>query len=62
MEEPSFSSSMNILEKDYNDSIRSKSELDERVFINEEDSLLGSASSSGGSMTLNGVKVFLRLV
>uniref|UniRef100_A0A7N1A0T2 Retinoblastoma-related protein n=1 Tax=Kalanchoe fedtschenkoi TaxID=63787 RepID=A0A7N1A0T2_KALFE len=56
MEEPLFSTSLNILEKDYNDSIRSKGELDERVFINEEDSLLGSGSLSGGSMNLSGVK------
>ncbi|CAM8972446.1 unnamed protein product [Rhodiola kirilowii] len=56
MEEPSFSTNVNILEKDYNDSIRINGELDERVFINEEDSLLGSGSLSGGSMNLNGVK------
>ncbi|KAM5551543.1 hypothetical protein ABKV19_026406 [Rosa sericea] len=31
-------------------------ELDERVFINEEDSLLGSGSLSGGSLNLSGVK------
>ncbi|BFG41419.1 hypothetical protein CerSpe_276940 [Prunus speciosa] len=56
MEEPSLSSSLDILEKDYDDAIRSKGELDERVFINEEDSLLGSGSFSGGSMNLSGVK------
>ncbi|KAL6288867.1 hypothetical protein ACE6H2_006377 [Prunus campanulata] len=56
MEEPSLSSSLDILEKDYDDAIRSKGELDERVFINEEDSLLGSRSFSGGSMNLSGVK------
>ncbi|CAB4320419.1 unnamed protein product [Prunus armeniaca] len=57
MEEPSLSSSLDILEKDYDDAIRSKGELDERVFINEEDSLLGSGSFSGGSMNLSGVKM-----
>lgn len=53
----SFSSSLDILEKDYDDAIRNKGELDERVFLNQEDSLLGSGSSSGGSMNISGVKV-----
>ena len=53
----SFSTNLDILEKDYNDAIWNKCELDERVFINEEDSLLGSGSLSGGSMTMTGVKV-----
>lgn len=53
----SFPSSLNILEKDYDDAIRNKGELDERVFINEEDSLLGSGSLSGSSMNTSGVKV-----
>uniref|UniRef100_A0A5B7AGK9 Retinoblastoma-related protein n=1 Tax=Davidia involucrata TaxID=16924 RepID=A0A5B7AGK9_DAVIN len=56
MEEPSLSSSLGILEKDYVDAIRNKGELDERVFINEDDSLLGSGSLSGGAMNINGAK------
>lgn len=57
MEESSLQSSLNILEKDYDDAIRNKAELDERVFINEEDSLLGSGSLSGGSLNNTGTKV-----
>ncbi|KAM1469210.1 hypothetical protein ACFX14_039903 [Malus domestica] len=56
MEEPSLLSSLEILEKDYDDAIRNKGEVDERVFINEDDSLLGSWSFSGGSMSVAGVK------
>lgn len=55
----SLSSSVDILDKDYDEAIRNKGELDERVFLNEEDSLLNSGSSSGGSMSLSGVKVCL---
>lgn len=57
LEESSLSSSISILEKDYNDVIQNKGELDERIFVNEEDSLLGSGSLSGGSVNMNGVKV-----
>ena len=57
LEESSLSSSLGILEKDYDGAIRSKAELDERVFINDEDSLLGSGSLSGGSVNISGVKV-----
>ncbi|CAN4120683.1 unnamed protein product [Withania somnifera] len=56
MEESSLSSSISILEKDYNDAIQNKGELDERIFVNEEDSLLGSGSLSGGAVNINGVK------
>lgn len=56
LEESSLSSSISILEKDYNDVIQNKGELDERIFVNEEDSLLGSGSLSGGSVNMNGVK------
>lgn len=59
MEELSLSSSINILEKDYDAAIRNKGELDERVFINGEDSLLGSGSLSGGAMSMSGAKVCL---
>lgn len=57
MEESSLPSCLNILEKDYDYAIRNKGELDERLFINEEDSLLASGSLSGGSMSASGVKV-----
>lgn len=53
----SFSSNLDILEKDYDDAIQFKSELDERLFINEEDSLIGTGTLSGGSMSTTGVKV-----
>ncbi|KAL5570586.1 hypothetical protein UlMin_027161 [Ulmus minor] len=52
----SFSSNLEILEKNYSDAIQNKGDLDERVFINEEDSLLGSGSLSGGAMNITGVK------
>ncbi|XP_027910540.1 retinoblastoma-related protein 1 isoform X2 [Vigna unguiculata] len=56
MEESSLPSSLNLLEKDYDYMIRNKSELDERLFINEDDSLLASGSLSGGSVSAGGVK------
>ncbi|KAI9111281.1 hypothetical protein K1719_017693 [Acacia pycnantha] len=56
MEESSLPSCLNILEKDYEDAIRNQGELDERLFMNEEDSLLASGSLSGGSMSASGVK------
>ncbi|XP_010557914.1 PREDICTED: retinoblastoma-related protein 1-like isoform X2 [Tarenaya hassleriana] len=56
LDETSISSSLSMLEKDYDDAIRNKGELDERMFINEEDSLLGSGSLSGGAVNITGVK------
>ncbi|XP_022746054.1 retinoblastoma-related protein-like isoform X2 [Durio zibethinus] len=56
MEERSLSSSLSILEKDYDDAIYNKGDLDERVFINEEDSLLGLGSLSGGAVNVTGTK------
>ncbi|KAK8669850.1 hypothetical protein V6N13_104619 [Hibiscus sabdariffa] len=56
MEEQSLSSSLNILEKDYDDAIFNKGDLDERVFVNEEDSLLGLGSLSGGAINVTGTK------
>lgn len=56
MEESSLSSNLSILEKDYDDAIRNKGELDERVFINEEDSLLGSSSLSGDVVNISVTK------
>ncbi|KAI4323576.1 hypothetical protein L6164_023171 [Bauhinia variegata] len=56
MEETCLQSNLDILEKDYDNALHDKGELDERLFINEDDSLLVSGSSSGGSMSINGVK------
>ena len=56
MEEQSLSSSWNILEKDYDDAIRNKGDLDDKVFINEEDSLLGSGSLSEGAVNVTSIK------
>jgi retinoblastoma-like protein 1 len=62
MEESSLLSSLNILEKDYDHMTRNKGELDERLFINEDDSLLASGSLgsfTGGSVSTGGGKVCL---
>lgn len=57
MEESSLASSLNILENDYDQMTRNKGELDERLFINEDDSLLASGSLSGvSSVSAGGVK------
>nr|QYW07156.1 retinoblastoma-related protein 1 [Dimocarpus longan] len=56
MDESSLSTSLNILEKDYHDATHNKVELDERIFVNEDDSILGSGSSSGGVVNITGVK------
>ncbi|OEL36267.1 Retinoblastoma-related protein 3 [Dichanthelium oligosanthes] len=45
-------SSLLILEKEYENAINTKGELDERMFANDEDSLLGSGSLSGGAINL----------
>ena len=56
MDESSLSSSMTILEKNYDDAIRNKGDLDERIFINDDDSLLGVGRLSGGARKMNGAK------
>ncbi|RID71469.1 hypothetical protein BRARA_C03406 [Brassica rapa] len=56
LDETSISTSLITLEKDYTDAVCNRSELDERVFINEEDSLLGSGSLSAGAVSITGVK------
>ncbi|KAJ4720414.1 Retinoblastoma-related protein [Melia azedarach] len=56
VDESSLSSCLNILEKDYDDATRNKGELDERVFINDDDSILGSGSLSGGVVNISGAK------
>ncbi|KAK9139806.1 hypothetical protein Scep_009487 [Stephania cephalantha] len=47
LEESSLPFSLVTLERDYDDAMHDKCELDERVFINDEDSLLGTGSLSG---------------
>ncbi|KAJ0249420.1 Retinoblastoma-related protein 1 [Hirschfeldia incana] len=56
LDETSISTSLITLEKDYTDAVCNKSELDERIFINEEDSLLGSGSLSAGAVNITGIK------
>lgn len=58
MEESSLPSSLNILENDYDHMICNKGEFDERIFINEDDSLLASGNLSGSSVSA-GLKVCL---
>ncbi|KAK6160506.1 hypothetical protein DH2020_003887 [Rehmannia glutinosa] len=54
MDESSLPSSIILLEKDYDAATQNNGELDERIFINENDSLLGSGSLSGGAVNING--------
>lgn len=56
LEESSLSSNLNVLEKDYNDAICPEGELDEKLFINDDESLLGSSSLSGGAINMSGTK------
>ncbi|KAK4794927.1 hypothetical protein SAY86_012921 [Trapa natans] len=56
MDESSISSSISTLEKDYENAIHNKCELDARIFANEEDSLLGSESLSGSALDIPSVK------
>ncbi|KAI4339113.1 hypothetical protein MLD38_024085 [Melastoma candidum] len=53
MGKSSLSSSISALGKDYENAVR-KGELDERVFLNEEDSLLGLGTLSGGAINMIG--------
>jgi hypothetical protein len=57
LEEDSLKSSLQTLEKEYENALNTKGELDERMFANDEDSLLGSGSLSGGAIKLPGTKV-----
>lgn len=58
MEMNSLSSSLITLEKDYDDAICVRGELDERMFVNGEDSLIGTGSLSGGAINICGAKVY----
>ncbi|WOL03887.1 retinoblastoma-related protein [Canna indica] len=55
LEEKSLQTCILILEKDYDDAIL-KGELDERMLVNDDDSLLGSGSLSGGAINMCGAK------
>ena len=54
LEENSLRASLLILEKDYDDAINIKGEIDERMFVNDADSLLGTGSLSGGAINISG--------
>ncbi|GAB4860659.1 Retinoblastoma- protein 1 [Ancistrocladus abbreviatus] len=56
LEDSSLSSSISMLENDYDDVIWNKGDIDERLFGNEDDTLLGSGSLSGGAVNINGAK------
>ncbi|KAJ6850470.1 retinoblastoma-related protein isoform X1 [Iris pallida] len=56
LDESSLNSSLRILENHYDDVIHISGELDERMFINEEDSLLGTGSLSGGAINMSSRK------
>ncbi|KAK1259915.1 Retinoblastoma-related protein [Acorus gramineus] len=62
MEDKTLLFSLITLEKDYDDAVHNKVELDERVFINEGDSLLGSGSLSGGAINLSSSKRKLEMI
>jgi hypothetical protein len=56
LQEDSLRSSMLVLDKEY-ETINAKGELDERLFANDEGSLIGSDSISGGAIYLPDTKV-----
>ena len=58
MKDDQISSNLLILENDYSEWYCTRGELDERMFINGEDSLIG-AVSSGSTPSVSGVKVTL---
>ena len=57
MEETSLVSSIRILESNYTDAVHDRGELDERMFVNDEDSLFGSVRASVDSTNILGTKV-----
>ncbi|KAJ6799943.1 retinoblastoma-related protein isoform X1 [Iris pallida] len=56
LDESSLNSDLRLLENHYDDVIHISGELDERMFINEEDSLLGTGSLSGGAINMSSRK------
>ncbi|KAL9225685.1 hypothetical protein vseg_001579 [Gypsophila vaccaria] len=55
-EDSSLSTFIDLLEKDYDAADWNKGDIDEKLFLNEDDSLLGSGSLSGGSVCSSGTK------
>lgn len=55
MDKKSLAANLRMLEKDYEDSYQSRGGLDERMFINGEDGLLGTLSNE--SPRFSGSKV-----
>ncbi|GAB2234355.1 hypothetical protein Droror1_Dr00003603 [Drosera rotundifolia] len=51
-----LSTSISILEKEYDDAIRNKGDIDGRVLVDEDDKLLGSDSISGAAVSSGGAK------
>lgn len=56
LEDSSLPTCINMLEKDYDAAIWNKGDIDERVFVDVDDSLLGSGSLSGGAVNITGSK------
>ncbi|EPS57328.1 hypothetical protein M569_17490, partial [Genlisea aurea] len=56
LDESFMLSAIDLLEKDYEKAILNSSELDERIFINEKESFLGSGSLSAEHITTNETK------
>ncbi|XP_056686611.1 retinoblastoma-related protein isoform X2 [Spinacia oleracea] len=56
LEDSSLPTCISMLEKDYETTICNKGDIDERVFVNVDDSLLASGSLSGGSVNISGTK------
>lgn len=54
MDESYLSTAIDLLDKDYDAVTHDNRELDEKIFINEKDSLLASGSLSGGAVHING--------
>jgi retinoblastoma-like protein 1 len=54
MDDRSIASNMRIIEKAYEEAYYSRGELDERMFINGDDSFIGALSS--GTPTSSGTK------
>nr|O82677.1 RecName: Full=Retinoblastoma-related protein [Oxybasis rubra]CAA09736.1 retinoblastoma-related protein [Oxybasis rubra] len=56
LEDSSLPNCISMLEKDYDAAIWNKGDIDERVFVNVDDSLLGSGSLSGGAINISGLR------
>ncbi|CAO2833862.1 unnamed protein product [Amaranthus hypochondriacus] len=56
LEDSSLPTCIRLLEKDYDATVGHKGDIDEKVFVNEDDSLLGSGSLSGGAVNISGSK------